>query len=229
MLTIGVDAHKQLHVAVALDEVGREVGQWRGANAPAGWQALTAWAAEQGGPCQWGIEGAWNYGRGLAQHLVAAGATVYDVNPRLTAEGRRRARRRDKTDRLDARAVARAVQQEGDLPVVTRDDETVVLDLLVTERDDTLAEVTRLRNQIHRLLMQLDPTYQTQLPSLRTKAGLVAVEAYTSGTDDDLQQQRAAAVRRLAQRLRLALEQVADLTKQIRARARSRYAALGRV
>ena len=177
MLTIGVDAHKQIHVAVALDEVGREIGQWRGTNSPAGWQALTTWAAELGGPCQWGIEGAWNYGRGLAQHLVAAGATVYDVNPRLTAEGRRRARRRDKTDRLDARAVARAVQQEGALPMVTRDDETAVLDLLVTERDDALAEVTRLRNQIHRLLLQLDPTYQTRLPKLRTQAGLRAVVA----------------------------------------------------
>jgi transposase len=229
MITIGVDAHKQIHVAVALDGVGREIAQWRGANSPARWQALTTWAAELGGPCQWGIEGAWNYGRGLAQHLVAAGATVYDVNPRLTAEGRRRARRHDKTDRLDAWAVARAVQQDGALPAVTRDDETAVLDLLVTERDDALAEVTRLRNQIHRLLMHLDPTYHTRLPNLRTQAGLRAVVAYTIVTDDDLQQQRAAAVRRLAQRMQLAREQVADLTKQIRARARARWAALTQV
>jgi transposase len=58
---------------------------------------------------------------------------------------------------------------------------------------------------------------------------LRAVEAYAAATDDDLQQQRAAAVRRLARRLRLALEQVAELTAQIRARARARWAALTQV
>ncbi len=29
MLTIGVDAHKRTHTAVAVDEVGREVARWR--------------------------------------------------------------------------------------------------------------------------------------------------------------------------------------------------------
>jgi hypothetical protein len=30
MLSIGVDAHKRLHVAVPLDEAGRIVDRWRG-------------------------------------------------------------------------------------------------------------------------------------------------------------------------------------------------------
>src|SRR5687767_11389744 len=98
MITLGVDAHKQVHVAIALDEAGRETDQWRGANSPDGWESLHAWAVTMGGERQWGIEGAWNYGRGLAQHLVAAGEVVYEVNARWTAEGRRRARRPGKTD-----------------------------------------------------------------------------------------------------------------------------------
>jgi hypothetical protein len=32
MLSIGVDAHKRLHVAVALDDAGRVIDQWRGPN-----------------------------------------------------------------------------------------------------------------------------------------------------------------------------------------------------
>ena len=74
MITIGVDAHKRVHVALAIDEAGQELGQWRGLNNAAGWQAISQWAAPLGSPRQWGIEGAWGYGRNLAQHLVAAGA-----------------------------------------------------------------------------------------------------------------------------------------------------------
>jgi hypothetical protein len=32
MITIGVDAHKRAHVAVAIDEGGRELAHWRGTN-----------------------------------------------------------------------------------------------------------------------------------------------------------------------------------------------------
>jgi transposase len=96
----------------------------------------------------------------LAQHLIGAHEVVYDVNPRLTAQGRRQARTMSKTDRLDAHAVALVVWREADtLPPVHAEDETTILDLLVTQRDDALAEATRLRNQIHQLLLQIDPAY----------------------------------------------------------------------
>jgi len=45
MSTIGVDAHKRVHAAVAVDDGGREQDHWRGANPPAGWQDLQGWAA----------------------------------------------------------------------------------------------------------------------------------------------------------------------------------------
>jgi transposase len=94
-LSIGVDAHKRVHEAVALDADGREVGRRRVANRAAGWRELLAWATGLGpaGPRGWGIEGAWGDGRGPAQHLVAAGETVSEVSPRWTAEARKRARR----------------------------------------------------------------------------------------------------------------------------------------
>src|SRR3954454_942028 len=98
MLTIGVDAHKQLHVAVALDDTGVIVEQWRGPNSTTGWTQLQQWAASHGPMRRWGIEGAWNYGRGLAQHLVATGETVYEINPRWTAQRRERTRQLGKND-----------------------------------------------------------------------------------------------------------------------------------
>ena len=86
MVTIGVDAHKQVHMAVALDAAGREVGRWQGPNHAEGWEGRLLWAQGLGSERRWGIEGAYNYGRGLAQHLVGAGEQVYEVNPRWTAQ-----------------------------------------------------------------------------------------------------------------------------------------------
>jgi transposase len=231
MVTVGVDAHTQVHAAVALDDAGREVGRWRGANSEAGWKELLAWARGLGSPRRWGVEGAWNYGRGLAQHLVGAGEVVHEVNARWTARGRQQARRPGKSDALDARAVAAVVLREAPgLPLVHADDETAVLDLLVTEREGALAEATRLRNQLHRLLAQVDPEYRRRMPNLRTQAGLAAVERYAVPDDATaLDRERAAAVRRLAQRLRLALDQADELEAQIAERAEARFSALTRL
>jgi len=89
---------------------------------------------------------------------VAAGETVYEVNARLTAWGRRGARKTEKTDRLDAHAVARVVRQEGSaLPLVVAEDETAVLEVWVTERASAMGEATRLLNQLHAILTQIDP------------------------------------------------------------------------
>src|SRR2546423_4653475 len=233
MITIGVDAHKSIHAAVAVDGAGRELAAWRGPNSPEGWAALAAWAAAHAASAaaerRWGIEGAGNYGRGLAQHLIAAGETVYDINPRWTAQGRRQARRPGKSDRLDARAVALVVWREAaSRPPLQAEaqDETAVLDLLATEREGALAEATRLRNQLHALLLQLDPQYKAHLPALDTEAGIAAAEAYVGPGRTALQQARAASVRRLAQRLRLATDQAADLERQITTRAQARFSPL---
>jgi len=227
VISIGVDAHKGVHVALALDEAGHELNQWQGLNSAAGWQAISQWAASLRSPRQWGIEGAWGYGRNLAQHLVGEGETVYEVNPRWTAMGRRSARKPGKTDRLDARAVALLVRQEASaLPLVHAEDDTAVLDLLTSEREAAVAESTRLRNQIHALLLQTDPEYRTHLPTLKSQAALDALESYTAGNSNPVQVQRAAAIRRLTQRLRLALSQAEELACQIKDLARRRFSPL---
>ena len=210
-----------------MDAAGRELGRQRVPNSAAGWRDLLAWATGLGAPRRWGIEGAWGYGRGLAQHLVEAEETVYEVSPRWTAQGRKSARRPGKSDPLDALAVALFVQREAaTLPVVSREDEPAVLDLLTTERDAAVAEGTRLRNQLHHLLLHLDPAYRAHLPALDTKAGLAAVEGYTTASPRALDQARAAAVRRLAQRLRLAVEHAESLAKQIGVRVQTGFVAL---
>lgn len=227
MVTIGVDAHKRIHVALAVDDAGHELGQWRGGNTPKGWLALQEWAVSLGAPRQWGVEGAWSYGRGLAQQLVEAEETVYEINPRWTALRRRGARKPGKSDRLDAQAVALFVRQEApDLPCVLQDDETAVLNLLATEREAALNEATRLQNQLHALLLQLDPEYRLRLPVLDSAVALRRLEDYTADDGRPLQVQRAATVRRLGQRLRLALAHIREVTDQIKRLAEACFSPL---
>ncbi|HET8631573.1 MAG TPA: hypothetical protein VFL91_29470 [Thermomicrobiales bacterium] len=60
MLTSGVDAHKQVNMAVAIDAAGRAVARWRGPNTAEGWRQVAAWAAALDGDIRWGIAGARN-------------------------------------------------------------------------------------------------------------------------------------------------------------------------
>ena len=228
MITIGVDAHKRVNEAVLIDTDGAEVGRWRGANDAAGWQQLHAYSVSFGDKRRFGIEGAGALGRGLAQHLVALGEEIYDINPRWTAMVRRRARRTDKSDRLDARAVATFLRQEAsDLPMVQLEDETAALDILSREREAAVAEGVRLQNQLHALLSQLDPHYGLILRALKRSATLQQLKQYEAPANAGPgQQARAASVRRLAARLDLAVAQAEELAQQIRALAAPRFAPL---
>jgi transposase len=230
LITIGVDAHKRVHVAQAIDDAGRDVGTWSGPNNVTGWRALREWAVGLGEAREWGIEGAWNYGRGLAQFLVELNEEVYDINPRWTASKRRVARKPGKTDRLDARAVALLVRQEaGSLPRVFLEDQTALLDLLTTEREGALSEATRLKNQIHAQLLQADPEYELRMPAISTKAGLRALLDYAPPSANAMVLERAASVRRLARRLQLTLSQAEELEGRIKELARSSFSPLTRL
>ncbi len=98
-----------------------------------------------------------------------------------------------------------------------------MLDVLVSEREAVLAECVRLRNQLHQALLHLAPEYAVSLPNLRTAVGVRAVEAYLPEPSDLLQRQRVAAIRRLLERLQLALDQTELLTEKIRGLAEQQY------
>ena len=71
-------------------------------------------------------------------------------------------------------------QEVASLPRVLPEDQTALLELLTTERESAVVESTRLRNQIHAHLMQIDPEYEARLPSLKSKGGLEALLHYSS-------------------------------------------------
>jgi transposase len=91
-VAIGVDTHKEVHVAVALDPLGAELDSLEIATAPAGYRSLVSWAHELGMPA-FAVEGSGGYGAGLVRFLERAGVSVYECE-----RPRRQERRRGKSD-----------------------------------------------------------------------------------------------------------------------------------
>ena len=86
---IGVDPHKHVLSAVALDERGGLLGHWHGQVSERGISALQTWAVERAPAATWAIESSNSLGRRLALVLTSAGADVRDVCPTRTADRRR--------------------------------------------------------------------------------------------------------------------------------------------
>ena len=102
---VGVDTHKHVHVAVAIDTRGIRLGDHSFVADSSGYQALLMWAHTHGRIETFGIEGTGSYGAGLARAVRRAGHRVTDVN-----RGDRRLRRAaGKSDTIDAEAAARSV------------------------------------------------------------------------------------------------------------------------
>jgi transposase len=70
-VAIGVDTHKDVHVAVALNALGAQLDSREIPTTPAGYRRLLSWAEELGAPA-FAIEGSGSYGVGLARFLAQA-------------------------------------------------------------------------------------------------------------------------------------------------------------
>lgn len=78
-VVLGVDTHKDVHVGVVVDLVGRTLGTRSVATTQAGHDELEQWATSFGPLLRAGIEGACAYGAGLARFLTDRGHQVVEV------------------------------------------------------------------------------------------------------------------------------------------------------
>ena len=123
----------------------------------------------------------------LERDLIGADQKVVRVPTKLMAQTRKSARRRGKSDPIDAESVARAVLREPDLPVASHDETSRELKLLTDRRDVLVAQRTSAINRLRWHVHELDPergpapralksvTHQQALAAwLHTQPGLVA-------------------------------------------------------
>ncbi len=103
-ITGGVDTHRDVHVAAALDPLGGLLGSESFCTDSAGYKALLTWLKSFGEVTKIGVEGTGSYGSGLARHLRRVGVEVIEVD----RPDRQKRRRTGKSDPLDAIEAARA-------------------------------------------------------------------------------------------------------------------------
>ncbi|MDQ4131782.1 MAG: IS110 family transposase [Actinomycetota bacterium] len=156
MVIVGVDAHKSTHTLVAVDEVGRKLGERTVVATSEGHLDALEWA-ERWTERRFALEDCRHVTRRLESDLLAAGQAVMRVPTRLMAGERRGGRERGKSDPIDALAVARAALREPDLPVAQLDGESRQLRLLVDHREDLVRERTRIQCRLRWHLHELFP------------------------------------------------------------------------
>ncbi len=162
-LTVGVDTHLDVHVAHAVDQLGRCMATVQVPTTPAGYQDLLAWARGLGEPVAWGVEGTGAYGAWLARFLAAGGQAVVEVN----RPDRQARRRRGKSDPLDAEAAARAVQagRAATTPKAGTGQVEMIRSLRVA-RASAIKARTQATNALHALLVTAPAELREQLRGL---------------------------------------------------------------
>jgi len=87
-VVLGVDTHMEFHLAVALDRLGRRLGEVKVPTTVEGYERVLRWAGGFGPVRCAGIEGTGSYGAGLARHLKAAGIAVVELErPKRATSG----------------------------------------------------------------------------------------------------------------------------------------------
>ena len=103
-VVVGVDTHKEIHVAAAVDWQGTLVGEECFPTTRQGYRQLESWARSLGEVLRVGVECSGSYGSGLARHLAKNGFAVLEVTfPDKTVR-----RKRGKDDFIDAEMAAEA-------------------------------------------------------------------------------------------------------------------------
>jgi transposase len=158
MVIVGADVHKRTHTFVAVDEVGRKLGQLQVEATTPGHGKALAWARREfEGDLVWAIEDCRHLSARLERDLLTAGARVVRVPPKMMAQARASARTRGKSDPIDALAVARAYLREPGLPVACHDEVSRELKLLVDRRETLVAQRTATINSLLWRVHELGP------------------------------------------------------------------------
>jgi transposase len=158
MVVVGADVHKRTHTFVAVDEVGRRLGEKVVKATTEGHRQAVQWARNQfGAELVWAIEDCRHLSARLERDLLTVDQKVVRVPPKMMAYARASARTRGTSDPIDALAVARAYLREPDLPVASHDEISRELKLLVDRREDLVAQRTATINRLLWRVHELDP------------------------------------------------------------------------
>jgi transposase len=114
MIVLGADTHKRSHtIAAVAASTGELLGEQTVPVDHRDFGALLRWARELDEDRAWALEDCRHVSGSLERFLIERGERVIRIPTHLTANARKSARQRGKSDPIDALNVARAALQEG--------------------------------------------------------------------------------------------------------------------
>jgi transposase len=210
---LGVDTHLDFHTAVAVDHLGRRLGELSVPTTAKDYERLLCWA-EGFGPVRCaGIEGTSSYGVGLARHLKAAGISVMEVE----RPKRRHLRRNGKSDPIDAEAAARTVLAGEAVGEPNSGDGRVeMIRVLRSARQSAVKARTQAANQLQALLVTASEDLRHRLRQLPTKELVATCARFRLGSDpDEVRTATKFALRSVARRYEALSREIAELDAQL--------------
>lgn len=208
----GVDTHGEVHVAAAVDEIGRVLGTASFATTAAGNRQLLAWLRGLGDLDRIGVEGTGSWGVGLCRYLAGAGVTIVEVD----RPNRQDRRRRGKSDTIDAEAAARAALNGTATAIPkARDGDVEAIRALRVVRRSAMQGRVRALHQLRALCSTAPQDVRDQLRGLSRKdlldvcARMRVSDAATTTTATKL------ALRELARRINTLADELARLDAQL--------------
>jgi transposase len=167
IIAVGVDTHRDQHVAVALDTVGQLLGEVTIPADLAGYRKLTEWLKSLEGRVLVGIEGAGSYGAGLCQYLQSEGLEVFEVERPKRVE-----RRKGKSDKLDALLAAKKVLAGDGLSTPRGSGKRQALQILILAYRSVVGERVRLYNQLQAMHVTAPAALRDRIGPARSGAKL---------------------------------------------------------
>jgi transposase len=179
-VTLGVDTHLDVHVAVALDHLGRRLGELSVPTTAKGYESLVRWAEDFGTVRCAGVEGTSSYGAGITRYLRTAAIPVAEVE----RPKRRHLYGSGKSDSRDAESAARTVLAGETAGEPKSADGCVeMIRALRAARRSAMKARTQAANQLQGLRVTAPDELRHRLRNLSTKE-LVSVAARFRLGDD---------------------------------------------
>lgn len=203
---LGVDTHKDIHVAAVITTLGASLAHQEFPTTAAGYRQLISWARSFGVVRRAGVECTGSYGVALTRALQREDIDVVEVNQ----PDRATRRKRGKTDAIDADAAARAVLSgRATTTPKTADGPAADMRVLRLAKESAVKARTQAMNQLKAVLLVLDPGLREQLTGLNNPA-LIA----TCAALEDDRSEAAFTMRLLACRVQNLSQEIKELTKR---------------
>ena len=209
---IGVDTHRDMHVAVAIDERGVRLDEKHVAVATCGYEELERWSCDLGQVHAFGVEGTGSYGAGLARFLTCRGYTVIEIN----RPDRSVRYRKGKSDPTDAEMAARSVLAGiADAIPKSGEGEVEMIRMLKSAKNSAVMARTQAVNQMKALVVTAPAELRERLDGLATGALAERCRNFRPGRLDSPKAAAKYTLRSLACRYRQLSKEIQDLKAEL--------------